>query len=102
MPPKRRRSPNYTALMRRHFPNLAGDKDAIARRLRIPRKRVDMIYDRGVKSWSPNKAAPGVTAWQWGWARLYKFVLIDREKIKLSPTDPDLALHRTRVINRMT
>lgn len=83
--------------MDQHFPDVPRDRASLARKLRIPRAKLDAVYARGYMSWAPGKAPPGVTAFQWAKARMFKFILIEKEKIKPDPKSPDNPLHKASI-----
>lgn len=70
----------WTQQFHKVFPGLKFNKNAIAARTGIPRKNLDTVYDRGRRAWQTGGSRPGMTANQWGVARVYKFVLVSKKK----------------------
>lgn len=70
----------WTSLFHKVYPGLPFKKDLISRRTGIPRKTLDTVYDRGRRAWQTGGSRPGMTANQWGVARVYKYVLITKKK----------------------
>lgn len=75
--PKRSR---WTGLFHKVYPGLPFKKDLISKKTGISRKILDTVYDRGRRAWQTSGSRPGVTANQWGVARVYKFVLVTKKK----------------------
>lgn len=88
---------SYSQLMKKHYPNISRSKPELSRTFRIPVPKLDTIFDRGVRAGYASAGATKGNPWQWGWARLYKFLLIDAGKLKPKSDDPDLPLHKKRV-----
>lgn len=84
--------------MKTHFPDLPRTKTALSKRFRIPITKLDEVFDRGLRAQkaSGGRSATG-SSWQWAWARLYKFLLVDGGKVRACADDPDLSLHKRRV-----
>lgn len=83
--------------MDRHYPNLARDKATLARKFRVGQSTLRAIYDRGVRAHaSASGRVPG-SPFQWGYARMYRFLLIEAGKIPPDKTHPDNRLHTTRI-----
>ena len=74
------RKSQWTLLFHKVYPDLPFKKDLIARRTGIPRKVLNTVYDRGRRAWQTGGSRPGMTANQWGVARVYKFVLLTKKK----------------------
>jgi hypothetical protein len=74
----------WTQQFHKIFPNLKFNKNAISARTGIPRKNLNTVYNRGRRAWQTGGSRPGMTADQWGVARVYKFVLVSKKKAPLS------------------
>lgn len=74
------RKSHWTELFHTTYPGLKFDKNAISRRTGIPRRILDIVYDRGLKAWKTSGSRPGVNPQQWAIARVYKFVLVTKKK----------------------
>lgn len=83
--------------MKKYYPTVSKSKTALSRKFRIPVPKLDTVFDRGLRAGYASSGAKMGNPWQWGWARLYKFLLIDAGKLKPKPNDPDLSLHKKRV-----
>lgn len=85
--------------MQRHFPDLPRTKPALSKAFRIPVHKLDQVFDRGVRAQigASGSRSVGGSSWQWAWARLYKFLLVDAGKVRACANDPDLLLHKRRV-----
>ena len=70
----------WTNLFHKVYPNLPFKKEIIAKRTGIPKSVLNTVYNRGRRAWQTGGSRPGVTANQWGVARVYKFVLITKGK----------------------
>lgn len=92
------RTSKWTRQFHKVFPGLKFNKDAIAARTGIPRKNLNTVYDRGRRAWQTGGSRPGMTANQWGVARVYKFVLVSKKKAPVAwyknKRDPDQNLRR--------
>jgi hypothetical protein len=76
---KPRRS-RWTGLFHKVYPGLKFKKNLISKKTGIPKKNLNTVYDRGRRAWQTGGSRPGMTADQWGVARVYKFVLITKHK----------------------
>lgn len=84
------RKSQWTLLFHKVYPDLPFKKNLIARRTGIPRRTLDIVYDRGRRAWQTGGSRPGMTANQWGVARVYKFVLLTKKKAPVpNRYDPD-------------
>lgn len=84
----------WTTLFHKVYPNLPFDRNLIAKKSGIPKKILNTVYDRGRRAWQTGGSRPGVTANQWGVARVYKFVLITKRKAKSPGADPNVNLRK--------
>lgn len=76
---KPRRS-RWTRLFHQVYPDLKFKKNLISKKTGIPKKTLNTVYDRGRRAWQTGGSRPGMTANQWGVARVYKFVLVTKRK----------------------
>ena len=74
------RKSRWTQLFHKVYPNLPFKKNLISKKTGIPKSKLDTVYNRGRRAWQTGGSRPGVTANQWGVARVYKFVLITKQK----------------------
>lgn len=74
----------WTQQFHKIFPDLKFNKNAISAKTGIPRKNLNTVYNRGRRAWQTGGSRPGMTADQWGVARVYKFVLVSKKKAPLS------------------
>ena len=74
------RKSRWTQLFHKVYPNLPFKKNLISKKTGIPVSKLDTVYNRGRRAWQTGGSRPGVTANQWGVARVYKFVLITKGK----------------------
>jgi hypothetical protein len=74
----------WTQQFHKVFPGLKFNKGLIASRTGIPRANLNTVYNRGRRAWQTGGSRPGMTADQWGVARVYKFVLISKKKVPVS------------------
>jgi hypothetical protein len=88
------RKSKWTLQFHKVYPGLKFNKEAIAARTRIPRQVLDTVYNRGRRAWQTGGSRPGMTADQWGVARVYKFVLVSKKKARATGYDPDNNLRR--------
>ena len=92
------RTSKWTRQFHKVFPGLKFNKDAIAAKTGIPRKNLNTVYNRGRRAWQTGGSRPGMTANQWGVARVYKFVLVSKKKAPevwyRGKRDPDQNLRR--------
>lgn len=97
----RQRKSKWTLQFHKVFPGLKFNKAAISRRTGIPVKTLDTVYNRGRRAWQTGGSRPGVTADQWGTARVYKYVLVTKKKAPkvwyVGRSDPDKNL-RTKLV----
>lgn len=88
----------WTQQFHKVFPGLKFDKNLISKRTGISRKTLNTVYDRGRRAWQTGGSRPGMTANQWGVARVYKFVLVSKKKAPVSwyksKWDPNQNLRR--------
>jgi len=71
---------HWTLQFHKVYPGLKFNKSLISKRTGIPLKALDTVYDRGRRAWQTGGSRPGMTANQWGVARVYKFVLVSKKK----------------------
>jgi hypothetical protein len=76
---KPRRS-RWTGLFHKVYPGLKFNKNLISKKTKIPKKNLNTVYDRGRRAWQTGGSRPGMTADQWGVARVYKFVMVSKGK----------------------
>jgi hypothetical protein len=74
---KPRRS-RWTGLFHKVYPDLKFKKTNISKKTGIPKKTLNTVYNRGRRAWQTSGSRPGVTADQWGVARVYKYVLVTK------------------------
>ena len=74
---KPRRS-RWTGLFHKVYPGLKFNKNLISKKTKISKKNLNTVYDRGRLAWQTGGSRPGMTADQWGVARVYKFVLVSK------------------------
>ena len=74
---KPRRS-RWTGLFHKVYPGLKFKKNLISKRTGIPKRNLNTVYDRGRRAWQTGGSRPGMTADQWGVARVYKYVLVTK------------------------
>jgi hypothetical protein len=74
---KPRRS-RWTGLFHKVYPDLKFKKNLISKKTGIPKKNLNTVYDRGRRAWQTGGSRPGMTADQWGVARVYKYVLVTK------------------------
>lgn len=83
----------WTQKFHQVYPNLKFNKNLISKRTGIPREKLDIVYNRGLKAWKTGGSRVGATAAQWAVARVYKFVLVSKKKVPRnwyeSKFDPD-------------
>jgi len=70
----------WTMQFHRVYPGLKFNKEAIARKTGISRSTLNTVYNRGLKAWKTGGSRPGATAPQWAIARVYKYVLVTKNK----------------------
>lgn len=92
------RTSKWTQQFHKVFPGLKFNKGNISTRTGISRKTLNTVFDRGRRAWQTGGSRPGVTANQWGTARLYKYVLVTKKKAPkawyIGKRDPDNNLRR--------
>jgi hypothetical protein len=92
----------WTRQFHKVFPDLKFNKNLISKRTGIPKKNLNTVYNRGRRAWQTGGSRPGMTADQWGVARVYKFVLISKKKAPFfwykNKWDPNQDLRRGRSI----
>lgn len=74
----RPRRSRWTGLFHKTWPGLKFNKELIAKKTGIPKKNLNTVYDRGRRAWQTGGSRPGMTADQWGVARVYKYVLVTK------------------------
>ncbi len=67
------RTSSYTQRFRKKYPGIRSLPD-IAKATGIPLKTLKTIYNRGLAAWRTGHR-PGATPQQWGYARVYSFVM---------------------------
>jgi hypothetical protein len=75
-----KRKSRWTMQFHRVYPGLPFNKELISKRTGISRSTLNTVYDRGLKAWKTGGSRPGATAPQWAIARVYKFVLVSKNK----------------------
>ena len=92
------RKSRWTLQFHKIYPELKFDKSLISKRTGIPVKTLNTVYDRGRRAWQTGGSRPGMTANQWGVARVYKYVLVTKKKAPrawyATKFDPDQDLRR--------
>ena len=95
----RKRKSHWTTLFHSTYPGLKFNKDAIAKKTGIARSTLNTVYNRGLKAWKTGGSRPGATAQQWAIARMYKYILVTKNKAPkawyASRPDPDQNLRRS-------
>jgi hypothetical protein len=83
----------WTQQFHKVYPGLKFNKAAISKRTGIPVRKLNIVYNRGLKAWRTGGSRPGATAQQWAVARTYKFVLVTKRKAPVAwyatRADPD-------------
>lgn len=74
------RKSRWTQLFHKVYPDLKFKKNLISKKTGIPKKTLNTVYNRGRRAWQTSGSRPGVTADQWGVARVYKYVLVTKHK----------------------
>jgi len=94
----RPRKSRWTLQFHKVYPELKFDKNLISKRTGIPVRTLNTVYDRGRRAWQTGGSRPGMTANQWGVARVYKYVLVSKKKAPkdwyATRPDPDQDLRR--------
>lgn len=67
------RKSSYTSRFHRKYPNVKGLPE-ISKATGIPLPALKKVYNRGLAAWRTGHR-PGATQQQWGYARVYSFVL---------------------------
>lgn len=83
------RKSRWTQMFHERYPNLKFNKNAISARTGIPRSTLDTVYDRGMKAWQTSGSRVGANPHQWAIARVYKFVLVTKNKVPTTKYDPN-------------
>lgn len=65
----------YTKAFKEKYGDLDGGLDGVAKATSISKKHIETIYARGVQASKSAGHRPGVSHEQWGWARVYAFVM---------------------------
>jgi hypothetical protein len=83
-------------LFHRTYPNQKFNKSEMSKRFKIPYNTLNTVYKRGERAWQTSGSRPGVNPHQWAIPRVYKFILIEKGKVKPDPKkrDPDMNLHK--------
>ena len=68
------RTSKYTTAFKKQYGDLSGF-DEISRATGIKKKDLEVIYARGVQAAKAAGHRPGVSKEQWGWARMYAFIM---------------------------
>lgn len=80
----------YTAAFKAKYGDLSGF-EAIARATGLPASDLETIYARGVQAAKTAGHRPGVSKEQWGWARLYAFIMKLKHDMGEVDHDQDIA-----------
>ncbi|NBS69493.1 hypothetical protein EBT31_11355, partial [bacterium] len=83
------RKSQWTKMFHEKYPNLKFNKNAIAARTGIPRSVLNTVYNRGMKAWQTSGSRVGANPHQWAIARVYKFVLVTKNKVPTTRVDPN-------------
>jgi hypothetical protein len=83
------RKSQWTKMFHEKYPNLKFNKNAISARTGIPRSTLNTVYDRGMKAWQTSGSRVGANPHQWAIARVYKFVLVTKNKVPTTKYDPN-------------
>jgi hypothetical protein len=75
-----KRKSRWTMQFHRVYPGLKFNKELISKKTGISKSTLNTVYDRGLKAWKTGGSRPGATAPQWAIARVYKFVLVSKNK----------------------
>jgi len=78
------RTSKWTMLFHATYPGLPFKKNLISKKTGIPKSALNTVYDRGRRAWQTGGSRPGMTANQWGVARVYKYVLVTKKKAPVS------------------
>jgi len=71
------------------IPTSSLTKNAISVRTGIPRSILNTVYNRGMKAWQTSGSRVGANPHQWATARVYKFVLVTKNKVPTTKFDPN-------------
>ena len=92
------RKSKWTLQFHKVYPGLKFNKNAISAKTGISRQALNTVYNRGRRAWQTGGSRPGMTADQWGVARVYKFVLVSKKKAPVTwyktKWDPDNNLRK--------
>jgi hypothetical protein len=96
---KKTKRSKWTGLFHKTYPGLVKfNKESISKKTGISVKTLNTVYDRGLKAWKTGGSRPGATAQQWAIARMYKYVLVTKNKAPrawyATRADPDQNLRR--------
>lgn len=83
------RKSQWTKMFHEKYPGLKFNKNAISARTGIPRSTLNTVYDRGMKAWQTSGSRVGANPHQWAIARVYKFVLVTKNKVPTTKYDPN-------------
>jgi len=83
------RKSRWTQMFHEKYPGLKFNKNAISARTGIPRSTLNTVYDRGLKAWQTSGSRVGANPQQWAIARVYKFVLVTKNKVPTTRIDPN-------------
>jgi hypothetical protein len=87
---------SWTARFRAIYPDVPADLPVLARSFGVPIQNLQEVFDKGLAAWQTSGSRPGANAFQWAWARAYKFLLIHAGHARMKPRDPDAYLHVRR------
>lgn len=79
----------WTTSFHKEYPGVPFDILILSKVTKIPKKILNTVYNRGRRAWQTSGSRPGVTANQWGVARVYKFILVTKKGYKTTKYDPD-------------
>ena len=85
------RPSKYTKAFKEVYGVLDGGLEAVAVATKIPLKHIETIYARGVQAGKTAGHRPGVSKEQWGWARVYAFVMKALHGMETLNHDKDIA-----------
>lgn len=84
----------WTKNFHKEYPGVKFDTVILSNVTRIPKNILNEVFNRGRRAWQTGGSRPGVTANQWGIARVYKFILVTRKGYKTTKYDPNSNLRR--------
>ena len=84
----------WTRNFHREYPGVKFNTLVLSNVTRIPKNILNTVFNRGRRAWQTGGSRPGVTADQWGIARVYKFILVTRKGYKTTRYDPNSNLRR--------